>query len=636
MTTKQKIEKTSAEWFAPIDPYDFQWEIYRETINYIRNYDGPAYIYASVSAGKTLMMAMIAKHAQQMAELANKLQMPILCIARTGELVEQNADEMWGINARCSIFSASVGRKSTKYPTVVGSEGTVCRALDKELKYNYETKKGFAPGILLWDECHQVGYDDENSQAMQIITELKRRNPALRIIGYTGSPWRGTEPIKGKFWKHQLYKIDMWELVKLGFVDPPIFGFGHDDVKYDYSSIEQRDKDGTEDFGKEQMAAMQKIATADHTRTQKIMQEVIELTRDRNCVLITCAGSKHIKECASMLPEGSYATITERTTYKDRKVIKEGCDTGKIKYVLQIGCWTVGVNIPPIDTIVILRRIGSLTLLTQLIGRGIRKLKQRHLDLGMLKKDCCVLDYSDTMEKLGELFNDPILEAAQKEKSVREGDELNCPRCEKYGLITVNSSFARRCIGPDLKPNVAPRLAPDPRGMVTGKLILKQPDGRCGFFWSSKPCPKCGIENDKVARSCRQCDHQLIDPNENLNGKHYTDDDYKPVLGHKFELTKNQEGLVITYQLPDNEVAVEVFHPKSDNQVAKRIYWNEFVKKHVTPAWQNKFYGRPARAVIGMKALIDWPKEITHRINDKGKSVIHRKRFNSGREAVSE
>src|SRR5690606_34014132 len=157
MTAQQKIEKTNAEWFAPIDPYDFQWEIYKTTIDYIRNYDGPAYIYASVSAGKTLMMAMIAKHAQQVAELANKLQMPILCIARTGELVEQNAGEMWGINARCSIFSASVGRKSTKCPTVVGSEGTVCRALDKELKYNYETKKGFAPGILLWDECHQVG-----------------------------------------------------------------------------------------------------------------------------------------------------------------------------------------------------------------------------------------------------------------------------------------------------------------------------------------------------------------------------------------------------------------------------------------------------------------------------------------------
>src|SRR5690606_13117246 len=181
---------------------------------------------------------------------------------------------------------------------------------------------------------------------------------------------------------------------------------------------------------------------------------------------------------------------------------------------------------------------------------------------------------------------------------------------------TENSSFARRCVGPD----------------KTGK----EPDNRCGFFWSSKPCPKCGIENDKVSRSCRQCDHQLIDPNENLNGKHNTDDDYKPVLGNKFELTKNQEGLVITHQLPDNEVAVEVFHPKSDSQVAKPIYWNEFVKKHVTPAWQSKFYGKPARAVIGMKALIDWPKEITHRINDKGRSVIHRKRFNSGREAVSE
>src|SRR5690606_10500848 len=107
---------------------------------------------------------------------------------------------------------------NTKSAKVISIEENVCRqeGFDIEMPDHHNF---FANGMLVHN-CHQVGYDDENSQAMQIITELKRRNPALRIIGYTGSPWRGTEPIKGKFWKHQLYKIDMWELVKLGFVDP--------------------------------------------------------------------------------------------------------------------------------------------------------------------------------------------------------------------------------------------------------------------------------------------------------------------------------------------------------------------------------------------------------------------------------
>lgn len=614
------------EWFLPMEPYEFQWEIYDNTVSHIRKTIEPGFVYASVSAGKTLMQAMIAKRGQEMAKNENKNQLKMLFLARTGELVEQNVEEMWGIKALCSTFSASVGVKKTALPVIVGSEGTVARALDKELKK-------FVPDVLFIDECHQVDYENDDCQYMKIINEFKSRNPKLRIIGYTGSPWRGTEPIKGKFWKHEIYRMDMWALVELGFVEKPIFGFGHDNVKYDLSSIQISDKDGTEDFTAEQLKEQQKIIMSDASVTQNIMLEVMALTANRNCVLITCAGQKHMNECASVLPPGSFAMIHDKTKYKERKIIKEGCNTGKIKYVLQIGCWTVGVNIPPIDTIVILRKIGSLTLLTQLIGRGIRKLKKFHKDLGMFKQDCLVLDYSDTMASIGQLFNDPILEAAQLEKSKRDNDQIKCRRCN-----TMNSQYARRCMGKDLAPELLTRLAPDPRGRIdlNTRLKLKQPDGRCGHFWSSKKCEKCGIENDIVARSCRHCDHILIDPNANLNKKHYTDADYKPVLGFDMTLTTNHQGLVITYILPDGEKAVEIFYPQSEKIVARRIFFAEFVAKHLHKAWHHKVQGKSAMQILGLRSLFDIPKQITHRINDKGRSIIHRKVFNSGREETAD
>lgn len=587
------------DWFLPVTPRESQWEIYEATCAHIKASTEPAYVYASVSAGKTIMMAMIAKRCQQMALASGKSSLRILCLARTGELVEQNSEEMWNMNTNNSIFSASVGLKRVPvYPVVVGSEGTVYRALGKELKNHVFD-------ILLIDECHQLDYTNPDTQYMGIVSEFMRRNPKLRIIGYTGSPWRNSEPIKGSFWKHELYRLSMWDMVTTGDVCPPVFGFGHDDVQYNLDDIKPTGDDGTEDYSAEQLREMQKRILQDGTTTQKIMLEVMELTKDRNCVLITCAGSKHIKECAEVLPEGSYATITEKTTYKDRKVIKEGCNTGRIKYVLQIGCWTVGVNIPPIDTIVILRKIGSLTLLTQLVGRGIRQLKKEHQGLGMMKSDCLCLDYAGTFESLSEFFTDELLEAAQFEKSKRKQEFIYCPRCN-----TENSSFARRC-----------------RNREHGSL---EKDGRCGFFWSSKVCDKCGTENDKVARSCRECDHVLVDPNAKLTGKHYTEQDLKPVLKFDIGLTQNSNGLIVTYELPEGEIAREFFWPSSDKQAAKNM-WYAWLGKHLARSWHSKIIGRPAKFAFANKAWFDVPSHITHRVNEKGNSIIGHKRFLSGR-----
>lgn len=615
------------DWYLPVTPYPFQWEVYRESVNYIKNISDPGFIYCSVSAGKSLMMAMISKHVQQKAEESGKKQLRILCMARTGELVEQNSEQMWDIGCRNSIFSQSVGIKSTKYPVVVGSEGSVCRALDKQFK-------DVVFDIILWDECHTVPTDDPESQAMKIINNFHAKNPKLRVIGYTGSPFRGVEAIKGKYWKNEIYRMDMWGLVELGFVCTPIFGFGHDDVRYNLDDIKPSGIDGTDDFDKAQLNEMQKRILADGTTTQKIMLEVMDLTKNRNCVLITCAGSKHIAECVKVLPEGTYATITEKTKYKERKLIKEGCNNGTIKYVLQIGCWTTGVNIPPIDTIVILRKIGSLTLLTQLIGRGIRKLKQFHIDLGMTKDNCAVMDYSETMESLGELFNDPILESAQLEKAKKDHDTIECgrERCR-----AVNSAHARRCLGKDLSPKPIGKLAPDPRGKVLRDklLYIVEPDGRCGMFWGSpKICPKCTTPNDKVARSCRRCDHMLIDPNANLTNKHYTDDDWQTVVSGRIILSKDKQKIIAQYQLESGVVAKEIHNP-SAKESWMRAKWVAFFNEHMPRAYAvargiNNYTS--AAALGGHLPMFNIPCKITHRVNEKGFDIIHRKQFLSGRE----
>ena len=612
-----------------IEPRPYQWLVYEKTAEVIRKFGKdpkPSFVTASVGAGKTIMIAMIARRFQDMGWEG-------LVIARQGEIIEQDAEELWNLSVKNSLFSASLCRKSTAYPLIAGTEGTIINGLfDKRDESGNLLSKGalsdFCPRYILIDECHQMNWEDVVSESPEtqygvIMTELNRRCKAkyghdVIVIGYTGSPFRGTDSIKGAYWKHEIVNIDTKYLVDIGFLVPTIFGLHDiDDLHYDLSAFEASGSDGTQDFTSEQLKQMQKEILEQGTLTQKIMLKVMELTKNRNGVLITCAGKKHCQEAAKYLPEGSYAIVTEDMGQKARRKALKDAYTGKIKYVFQIGCLTTGVNIPLWDTSVILRKIMSLTLLVQLLGRGMRLLKKEQIDAGYHKEDHLVLDFSGTMFELGQLYEDPILEEAEAQRSKRSGEQVPCPKCG-----TMNSPYARRCIGKD----------------------ALSPDGRCEEFFSYIRCgfdkhgirifdDGCGTKNDPTARYCRHCDHVLRDPNAALNERAYTDNEWADVMDFKVQLTKDGEGILYRYWINrcDGKEgwANEVFYPYGGATHMK----NMFKAKAIFPHLDDKSMAgeilkcQSAKQFMMYAGLIKAPKRITHRINDKGRDIIHRKDF---------
>jgi len=484
------MERTEIPPTKNMIPRDYQEAAYTSCANTIRKYEGPFFVEASVGAGKSLMMAMICARAQQ----AN---MPVLMLARRGELVEQNSETLWDCGIKNSIFSASVGPKSTHYPIRVGSEGTVARALHNELA-------NFVPSILLIDECHELAYDNSESQYMQIVSTFMHRNPKLRIIGMTGSPYRGSDDILGEFWAMCVYRVRTPELVERGFLVPTFFGYELQSAAgYDLHEFVTPETDSHSDYTQKELLAMQRKITKEESVTQAIMAEVVAITANRNAVMITGAGQKHLEQIAACLPPDSYIIITDKTGSKERRDGLKAVDRGEKKYILQIGCLTTGYDEPLIDTSVIMRKIGSLTLLVQLLGRGMRLLKQKHKDKGITKKDHLVLDYSDTMAEMTDKYNDPILEKSQRQKSQREGSLITCPACN-----TLNSDRARRCIN-------RPALTDGMPSPMVGTIKNYSIDGRCEWFWQSRECPSCKTPNDTTAKQCRKCEGILIDPKKN-------------------------------------------------------------------------------------------------------------------------
>lgn len=612
-----------------IEPRPYQWLVYEKTAEIIRKFGKqpkPSYVTASVGAGKTIMIAMIARRFQDMGWEG-------LVIARQGEIIEQDAEELWNLNVKNSLFSASLGRKAYAYPLIAGTEGTIINGLfDKTADDGAVTKSllsDFTPRYILVDECHQVNWQDiiaehPETQYGVIMNELNRRCKAkygheVIVIGYTGSPFRGVESIKGAYWKHEIVNISTKYLVDLGFLVPTIFG-GQDieDLQYDLHDFASSDIDGVQDFTESQLKEMQEEILKQATLTQKIMLKVMELTRDRLGVLITCAGKKHCKEAAKYLPEGSYSIVTEDMGPKARRKALKDAATGRKKYTLQIGCLTTGVNIPYWDTSVILRKIMSLTLLTQLLGRPMRLLKPEQIAAGLVKENHLCLDFTGTMFELGGLYEDPILEEAEAQRAKRSGEQVPCPKCQ-----TMNSPYARRCIGKD----------------------ATSPDGRCEEFFSFIRCgfdkhgirifdDGCGAKNDPTARYCRECDHVLRDPNAALNERAYTDREWTHVRDFRVELTKDSEGVLYRYLVvkADGKTgwANEVFYPFGGKPKHLR---DMFKMKALLPHLEDKSMMKKmmdchdAKTFMHYAGLIRAPKRITHRFNDKGRDIIHRKDF---------
>lgn len=618
----------------PYPPYPYQFAAYAKAADAIRKYTGPFVVKAAVSAGKTTMISMLCKRIMQMKESMRCA----MVLSRQPEIIEQDAEEMWNFGVNNSIFCAGLARKSAKYPIIVGSEGTVYNSLFKAALCD------FSPLFLLIDECHQVDITDiinsemagesvdemvaaKRKQYTIIIRELQRRSMAvhglpLRVIGFTGTDYRGIEPIINTnfsspgFWRSATSDISTDYLVKFGAVVPTYFG-DTAGLSYDLAEFHTDGNEGVKDFTDAEMTSMQKKILQQGTLTQKIMQQVHQIAEHRNGVLVTCAGVRHCREAAAALPEGvTYAIITEETSIRDRREILKGVFTGRIKYTFQVMALTTGVNQPLWDVSVLLRRIGSLTLITQLLGRGMRKLKQSHIDAGFVKDDHLVLDYAGTMDDMSQFYFSPMMEQYQYEKAKINGETKECPACG----FKDNSFYARRCIneidGVRCEHFYTFRLCEDQKDSA-GRVVVQG----------------CGTKNDVVARTCRGCDCTLLDPNLKLSGKHYTLDDYCDVLSMEVSPGRTGNELVFKYQLEQDGhqfKAYEIFHPGSDNRGAKDAWLHNGINKHViSPAHRKEIKGiKDITALMCCKSYFMTPTRVTHRkINDGKKDVISRKEF---------
>lgn len=629
-----------------------------------RDIHPPIVVNASVSSGKSVMIAELAKAVKDAAlSRQTPVTVYVLVIQRQGELCDQNSQAAWDIGLQNSVFSASCGgRKSTHYSAVYATEGTLARAIGmgqkvapgeqantvyafmpytpEELAMPPELRpRKHHPDLILIDEGHQVPYDEPDSQYIGILKHFYDIKPHLRLATFSGSCFRGTSSIIGDSDEHlwRLFaEIDPSDpeypeggvgngiistefMIEQGWVVPPIFGWPDDHAKeYDFSHLSANGWDYDED----ELDA----ATSDRETCLAICADVIEKAANRKGVLVFAATQRHARMIAAAfkvlgVPDEQVGVITDKTSTKERRQILDGAKTGAVKYTVNVAVLTTGVNVPWWDTLVFMRPIGSLVLLIQAIGRVLRLLildgevpmLERSNRYGLTaadrlaliaassKPDALVLDYASVMDTLGHLYENPVLEQADLEHAKKEGlDLIECPVC-----ATMNSPHARRCIGRD------------PAGM------------RCEHFWHYRLCPDmgCQTKNDQVARECRACRRILIDPNKALSGKHYTEAESIPVRSMTIESGRGGK-LTIRASLSDGRQPVFIFWPHAGKQkVLNSRIWAGFVDRlPINQRDKFRLKAMKAETIVENVELIPVPVEMSAR-EKNGKWTLGKMRF---------
>jgi DNA repair protein RadD len=458
---------------------EYQQQAVNNAVKYFQKKRQPAVIVLPTGAGKSLVIA----------ELARIAKGRVLVLAHVKELVEQNHEKYKSYGLSAGIFSASLGKKDWDEKAIFGSVQSVARAPD-DFFNNFS--------LLVIDECHRVA-EEGSTQYQDVIKKLLERNSELCILGLTATPYRlglgwiyeynqigEIKTDKKRFFKQCVFELPLSYMIRNRFLTVPV-KVDIPVTSYDFSELTDNDRPFT-------AAEVEEVLKSQKRLTPFIIKNIIDITAryDRKGVMIFSSTIRHAEEIMSYLPPEDARLVLGDTDIAERNQIINDFKLKKFKYLVNVSVLTTGFDAPHVDVIAILRPTESNSLYQQIVGRGLR--------LSPDKKDCYILDYTGMGH---DLYAPEISDKRPAKDTVQV--LVPCPACSFenhfWGYAdddgVVLEHYGRKCKGASQDPQTY-EITP------------------CGFRFRFKVCHKCGAENDVTARECEKCDALLIDADAKL------------------------------------------------------------------------------------------------------------------------
>ncbi|EJD6474773.1 DEAD/DEAH box helicase [Providencia rettgeri] len=556
----------------------YQQEAVDATVDYFRIQTHPAVIVLPTGAGKSLVIA----------ELARLARGRVLVLAHVKELVEQNHAKYLTYGLQADIFAAGLNRKESQSKVVFGSVQSVARNL-KAFDAHFS--------LVIIDECHRISLNDK-SQYQQIIQALQSNNPSLRILGLTATPYRLNSGwiyqyhyhgmVRGDencFFRECIYELPLHYMIKNKFLVPPE-RLDMPVLQYDFSQVSLT---SSGIFNEQELNLSLK---KQQRITPKIIEQVIEYAAPLQGCMIFAATVEHAKEILGYLPQNSAALVTAETPAADRQAIINQFKNKELHYLVNVSVLTTGFDAPHVDVIAILRPTESVSLYQQIVGRGLR--------LSEGKTRCLILDYAGNPH---DLFRPEV--GSSRPNSTSVPVQVFCPLCQFanifWGKCTSDGQiiehYGRRCQGWEEDENRQKK--------------------QCEFRFRFKQCPHCGAENDIAARRCQKCQEVLTDPDDMLKAALKLKDALIIRCGGMQFITGSDskgEWIKINYFDEDGTSVSERFRLATPAQ--KRVFEYRFLREHQR-APGVPFKWNSANDILLQQSLLRYPQFIVARKKER-------------------
>lgn len=367
------------------------------------------------AAGKSVICAEVVR---QMWEQWPLFHPRTVVLVPSKELAEQNAEKLQALlppEIKVGFVSASLNKKQHSADVIVATIGSIAKSAHKlgDIK------------IVIIDEAHLV---DTKAQGMY-RTFLSKLSELCeyRTVGMTATPFRGNgvwltdgdDPLFTGF----ASRVTMRELLDGGFIAPLVPPELKVATKIDASKVGIANGD----------YKIGELSLEVEKYLDKVALEATRIASDRKkWIAFTPSVVNADSLCNRLNSLGVMTAVVCGETPKNiREDLIRDFRNGEIHCLVTVLALSTGFDVPDVDCIIWCRPTQSPVLYVQGMGRGTR--------IADGKTDCLVLDFTDTVARLGPV--DTISGRTKRLTSNQEAPFSICPDCGER-----NAAAALTCV----------------------------------------------------------------------------------------------------------------------------------------------------------------------------------------------